>query len=83
MYICFDEIKPTTANVHQALIYAIVHCEWDDWIIGTCSSSCGGGTRHNTRSRNVSAEHEGDECDGITSITESCNTEECPGYRLL
>ena len=73
----------TTANVHQALFYAIVHCEWDDWIIGACSSSCGGGFRTNTRSKTVSAEHEGDECEGVTSITESCNIQECPGYILL
>ena len=52
-------------------------------MIGACSSSCGGGFRTNTRSKTVSAEHEGDECEGVTSITESCNIQECPGYILL
>merc|ERR1711981_622977 len=55
-----------------------VHCEWNDWTIGECSRSCGGGERTNTRDKKVSAEHGGDECEGLASITESCNVQECP-----
>ena len=57
-----------------------VHCEWNDWIIGDCSETCGGGSRTNTRTQKVSAEHGGDECNGPTSVDESCNVQECPGY---
>ena len=73
----------TNTNFNCGLFYDIVDCEWNEWIIGTCSSSCGGGTRTNTRSKNVSAEYEGDECEGTTSITESCNVQECPGNKLF
>ena len=56
-----------------------VHCEWNDWVIGECSKSCGEGIRTNTRSVKTTAEHGGKECDGSTSIEEHSNTEECPG----
>ena len=51
----------------------------DEWQIGECSLTCGGGTRTNTRKEKVSANHGGDECHGLTNITESCNVDECPG----
>ena len=35
--------------------------------------------RTNTRKENVSADHGGNECEGPTSIEESCNVQECPG----
>lgn len=63
--------------------YKIVHCEWDEWKIGECSLTCGGGERTNTREEKQSAEHGGDECEGLSSITESCNIEECPGTKLI
>ena len=61
-------------------IHGIVHCEWNDWIIGDCSKSCGGGNRTNIRFENVTALHGGDECEGARFIEESCNVQECPGY---
>ena len=76
---------PIARNAHFSvfLIYDIVDCEWDDWTIGNCSSSCGGGTRTNTRSKKVNAEHGGEECDDVaTSIEESCNVQECPGHTI-
>ena len=63
-------------------IDGIVHCEWNDWIIGDCSVSCGGGNRTNIRTENVTAQHGGDECEGTKTIEESCNVQECPGYRF-
>lgn len=60
----------------------VAHCQYEDWTIGDCSLPCGGGTRVNTRSIRVSAENGGDECDGITSIVENCNAQECPGYKF-
>ena len=63
------------------MICDIVHCEWNEWIIGECSKSCGGGTRVNERTEKVTAQHGGDKCPGPTSIEESCNVQECPGKR--
>ena len=61
----------------------VVHCEWDDWVIGECNKECGGGMRTNTRTEKVSAEHGGEECPGPASVDESCNVHECPGYIML
>jgi len=55
-----------------------VHCEWEDWQLGECSKTCGGGTMTKTRVEKVSAEHGGDVCEGLSSIEESCNIDECP-----
>ena len=60
----------------------IVDCEWHDWTNGTCSKSCGGGARTNTRTEKVSAAHGGELCEGSTSIEESCNVQKCPGYEI-
>ena len=60
-----------------------VHCEWNDWEIGTCSKPCGGGSRTNTRTQKVSAAHGGNECNGTTSVDESCNVQECPGKEVF
>ena len=46
--------------------------------MGECTKTCGGGIRTNTRDQK-DAEHGGDECQGVSSVTESCNVEECPG----
>ena len=58
--------------------YISVDCEWDEWIVGKCSATCGGGTRTNTRTKTV-AEMYGGKCEGTTTTTESCNTDACPG----
>ena len=55
-----------------------IHCDWNDWVIGECSESCGGGTRTNARTEKTPAEHGGEECKGPASIDESCNVQECP-----
>ena len=61
----------------------IVDCEWNDWIKGTCSKSCGGGTRTNTRTKKVSAAHGGEECDGAAAVEETCNVKKCPGNEIF
>jgi len=55
-----------------------VHCEWDEWIYGACSVTCGGGTQWNTRVVAVAAENGGEQCQGDDLEIESCNTEACP-----
>ena len=76
-------LKLLFQNLNTAKIVDLVNCEWNDWIIGDCSQSCGGGTRNLTRTINQTALYGGDECPDkdVTSIEESCNVEECPGDR--
>ena len=61
----------------------IVDCEWDAWIIGECSQTCGGGFRTNTRVPLADEQHGGAECTGASTVYESCNIQECPGNFLL
>ena len=66
----------------HVIIY-LVPCVWGEWLIGECSQTCGGGTRENTREK-TSVELYGGACYGTSSITEDCNTEECPpGNKIL
>ena len=58
----------------------IVRCEWNEWTAGTCSLTCGGGTRQNHRTEKISASHGGEKCQGPSSEEESCNNQPCPGY---
>ena len=55
-----------------------VNCEWNDWVIGECSKTCGGGEQTETRTEKISAKHGGDECPGPASMVVSCNEQECP-----
>ena len=68
--------------MHQ-ICTIVVHCEWNDWVVGECSKECGGGTRTNTRTEKESASQGGDECVGLSSLEESCNVQECPGLQLM
>ena len=70
-------------NMSMIKKISTVHCEWDDWELGECSTTCGGGNRTKTRKEKVSSAFGGDECDGPPSITESCNVGECPGKKLI
>ena len=54
-----------------------VHCVWDEWILGECSTTCGAGTRTNTRVKLVE-ESNGGTCDGKPTEIEGCQTGECP-----
>ena len=56
----------------------VVDCEWADWEIGECSVSCGGGSRINTRSKDV-VENNSGVCLGESSEEEECNSSGCPG----
>ena len=58
----------------------VVHCEWNDWMLGECSLTCGGGMLTKTRKEKVTALHGGEECPGPSTIEESCNVQECPGW---
>ena len=60
-----------------------VDCEWDEWEVGECSKSCGGGTRTNSRKPSIDAEHGGEDCSGSSIVSESCNVQECPGTKEI
>ena len=67
----------------DSLIRSVVDCEWDEWNIGRCSKTCGGGMVTNTRVPKVDVQHGGEECTGSSTVTESCNVHECPGNLLI
>ena len=69
-------LKRLTAN-YKFWIPA-VHCVWDEWILGECSTTCGVGTRTNTRVKDVT-EANGGTCDGQPYEIEECKITECPG----
>ena len=65
------------------LMFNKVDCEWDEWAVGACSKSCGGGTRTNKRSPKIEADFGGSNCTGASNITEDCNIIPCPGNFLV
>ena len=63
------------------LIFYIVSpldCEWSEWQIGECSETCGGGTKLSSRTKTVEEKYGGN-CDGESTMEDSCNSEDCPG----
>ncbi len=58
-----------------------VHCEWNDWVYGECSDSCGTGTRNNTRKKSVTEAY-GGTCTGQPTEIEECNKNPCPSKKL-
>ena len=54
---------------------AVIDCEWSEWQIGECTTTC---TRTNNRTKKVE-ESSGGKCDGETTLEEPCNTQDCSG----
>ena len=61
--------------------WSIVNCEWGSWTTGDCSTTCGDGTRTNTRLKTVAEQHNG-RCEGSPSMNERCNERPCPSMSL-
>ena len=59
----------------------LVDCEWDDWVEGDCSATCGPGEKNNTRTKLIEEAHGGNCTGGYTHVT-SCLVVECPGMYL-
>ena len=58
--------------------YILVDCTWNDWELGECSVTCGGGTRVDTRTV-ATEEMYGGTCDPEGDLkVEHCNTDDCP-----
>ena len=61
----------------QCVLSFIVNCQWGSWETGTCSKTCGGGTRRKSRSKTVTEQH-GGRCEGSSAMDENCNEQHCP-----
>jgi len=56
-----------------------VDCQWGaygEW--SNCTKECGGGEKTRTRNEATPASNGGQECEGNSTETETCNQEECP-----
>ena len=60
------------------IIFLAIHCVWDKWVEGNCSTECGTGTKTNTRVKLVE-ESNGGTCTGNSEETLECKEKECPG----
>ena len=60
-------------------LHFVVDCQWNDWDIGECSVSCGGGRKRITRSKQVVEKYGGSSCAGNSTKEENCNEHHCPG----
>ena len=60
----------------------LVNCEWDEWKIGECDKTCGGGVQTKTRIQKSEAKYGGEECQGLANSTQECNLQDCPGKYL-
>ena len=78
----FQCILQEVSDYNHFSRFHTVDCEWNPWVLGECSQSCGGGKRINTRTKKVTEEY-GGKCDQMAEIEESCNIQECPGNLCL
>ena len=82
-----DELKKVIecgrdANCKWQLEEIARNCEWNEWQSGSCSETCGEGTRTNTRTKKVT-ESNGGTCEGDLDQQETCNVQECPSKLFL
>ena len=75
MYVVRFRIAVNLSFSHISVL--AVHCEWDDWVMGSCSAECGTGTRINTRVKLVE-ERNGGTCTGRPTEVLQCQDKECP-----
>ena len=54
-----------------------IDCEWNEWQIGGCTTSCGKGYRTKSRTKKVE-EANGGTCDGESKEHELCTSAPCP-----
>ena len=75
-----DLSLPFDNEIHILNASSARHCEWDEWVNGECSKTCGTGTRTNTRVKLVE-EANGGNCTGQSFKTKECRTKPCPGSK--
>lgn len=60
-----------------------VDCEWSQWSkFGSCSVTCGTGVKVRSRSVTVLSQYGGKECNGASSVAETCEMEDCPDVHV-
>ena len=70
-------------KVKIIIFISSVDCEWSDWETWTdCSRSCGVGNRTIHRRISQVALNDGLDCAGNDTLTESCNSNPCPGIKF-
>ncbi|XP_057313082.1 SCO-spondin-like isoform X2 [Hydractinia symbiolongicarpus] len=75
--VSFSELK--TANCQSTPPACEVHGAWSAWVNGSCSQTCGYGTRLRTRNcTNPAPAHGGSACPGVSTTNISCNDRLCP-----
>ena len=63
--------------LNEQYLISAVHCVWDEWMEGSCSVTCGVGTRTNTRTKLVH-ESNGGTCTGSSTEDVICEDQLCP-----
>jgi Thrombospondin type 1 domain. len=71
---CFDS-NNTRATVETVACETSKCLGWSEWTTGTCSPTCGGGSRTDTR---TCLQNEVEKCVGLATRTELCNNGDCP-----
>ena len=66
--------------INHLYILIIVNCEWNHWINGECSETCGGGTRTRFRTKKLEEKFGGICLENATHI-EECNTQSCSSMK--
>ena len=75
-----DQVIHERLNTEEQKIdHSPIDCQWDDWRIGECSKTCGGGQRLNIRNRKIEAANGGKDCLGRSTETVGCYEGDCPG----
>ena len=60
------------------IIVIVVDCQWSDWEPwGSCSATCGGGTKKRTRWEGIPAQNGGKDCQGSDYEEKSCHENPC------
>ena len=65
-------------TVYHSPIF-LVDCVWNEWALGECTTTCGGGTQTDTREQLQEALFGGNPCEGESSRQTDCNPDPCPG----
>ena len=59
------------------IYFHLVDCEWNEWVLGECSTTCGDGIQVNNRTK-LQEELHGGVCEGVGTETVKCNLMVCP-----
>ena len=81
IYILLNIVLPQ--KVVQKYVFYLVDCTWDAWVIGQCSTTCGGGIQTDNREKYQEELYGGNPCEGNSTRQTVCNTNACPGIQMI